>query len=192
MNTNLLGIGELSVSLGAHYISFSSSLNKNDNGFSSVAIDSRKVKKGSLFVALNGVSCDGHEFVQAAFNCGAAAAMVESSKIESFNLKNIAQKAGRDLIIVENTLKGLQNSARVYLEKFPKLVRIGITGSSGKTTTKEITAAIVSCEKNIIKNEGNLNSETGLPVSVFEVRSCHEVGIFELGMNRPGEILEIA
>ena len=191
MSTNLFGIAELSVSLGAYHFSPSNAISP-DSGFSSVAIDSRKVKQGGLFFALKGAACDGHEFVQAAFNAGAAAAMVESSKIESFNLKNIAAKAGKDLIIVENTLKGLQDSAKVYLEKFPNLVKVGITGSSGKTTTKEITAAIVSCEKNVIRNEGNLNSETGLPVSVFEVRSCHEVGIFELGMNRPGEILEIA
>jgi len=192
MSTNLFGIAEMSVSLGAYHYSPSSSSKSFDNGISSVALDSRKVKQGSLFFALKGACCDGHGFVQAAFKAGAAAAMVESSKIESFNLKKIAQDAGRDLIIVENTLKGLQDCARVYLEKFPSLVKVGITGSSGKTTTKEITAAIVSCEKNVIKNEGNLNSETGLPVSVFEVRSCHEVGIFELGMNRPGEILEIA
>jgi UDP-N-acetylmuramoyl-tripeptide--D-alanyl-D-alanine ligase len=118
--------------------------------------------------------------------------MVTSKKIERFKLVNIAHKMGKDLIVVENTMKGLQDSARIYLEKFPNLLKIGITGSSGKTTTKEITAAIVSGEKNTVKNEGNLNSETGLPLSVFEVRSHHEVGVFECGMNRPGEISEIA
>jgi UDP-N-acetylmuramoyl-tripeptide--D-alanyl-D-alanine ligase len=127
-----------------------------------------------------------------AFNSGASGAVVESSKLEKYDLVNIAQKKGKDLVIVENSLKALQDAGRVYLEKFPKLVKIGITGSSGKTTTKEIAAAIISCEKNTVKNEGNLNSETGLPLSVFEVRSHHEAGIFELGMNRKGEISEIA
>ncbi|MCL2443767.1 MAG: UDP-N-acetylmuramoyl-tripeptide--D-alanyl-D-alanine ligase [Treponema sp.] len=189
MDTNLLGIGELSNSIGAHHISFSS--NSSSDGFSSVAIDSRAVKDGGLFFALIGSSCDGHSFVNAAFNAGARAAVVDSSRLESFNLVDIAQKMGRDLIVVPNTLKGLQDSARVYLEKFPNLIKIGITGSSGKTTTKEITAAIISCEKNTVMNEGNLNSETGLPLSVFNVRANHEVGVFELGMNRPGEISEI-
>jgi len=188
MDTNLLSCGELSAFLSARHISFSSA----DSGFSSAAIDSREVKEGTLFFALEGSVCDGHSFVKAAFDNGASAAMVETKKLKEFDLENIAQKSGKDLIVVENTLKGLQDSARVYLNKFPNLIKIGITGSSGKTTTKEITAAIISCEKNTVMNKGNLNSETGLPLSVFEVRGHHEVGVFELGMNRPCEISELA
>ena len=191
MDSELMGIGELSQSIaeriGARHISFS-----KNSGFSSVAVDSRAVKEGGLFFALEGASCDGHSFVAASFEAGAAAAVVEHSKLETFDLVNAAQKACKDLIVVENTLKGLQVSAGIYLEKFPKLLKVGITGSTGKTTTKEIAAAIISCEKNVVKNEGNLNSETGLPLSVFQVRSFHEVGIFELGMNRRGEISETA
>jgi UDP-N-acetylmuramoyl-tripeptide--D-alanyl-D-alanine ligase len=182
-----MGIAELSCSIKARHISFS-----RNAAFSSVAIDSRRANEGSLFFALEGASCDGHGFVKDAFNSGARAAVVESSKLEGFDLVNTAEKMGKDLIVVENTLKGLQDSARVYLERFPGLLKIGITGSSGKTTTKEITAAIIANEKNTVMNSGNLNSETGLPLSVFEVRDVHEVGIFELGMNRPGEISEIA
>jgi len=187
MDTDLMSIGDLSSSLEARHISFTS-----NSGFSSVAIDSRAVKEGALFFALEGSVCDGHSFVKLAFEAGAAAAMVAESKLESFNLINIAKEMGKDLIVVSNTLKGLQDSARVYLEKFPNLLKIGITGSSGKTTTKEITASIISCEKNTVMNKGNLNSETGLPLSVFEVRGHHEVGVFELGMNRPNEISEIS
>jgi UDP-N-acetylmuramoyl-tripeptide--D-alanyl-D-alanine ligase len=190
MNGDLMGIQELSHSLQTRFLSFSS--DTENSGFSSVAVDSRVVKEGGLFFALKGESCDGHSFVSAAFNSGARAAVVESSKLETFDLVNIAEKAGRDLIVVEDTFKALRDSARVYLEKFPSLVKIGITGSSGKTTTKEITAAIIACEKNIVKNEGNLNSETGLPLSIFEVRDFHEVGIFELGMNKKDEILNNA
>jgi UDP-N-acetylmuramoyl-tripeptide--D-alanyl-D-alanine ligase len=93
---------------------------------------------------------------------------------------------------VEDTLRGLQDAARIYLEKFPRLLKIAITGSSGKTTTKEIAAAITGQEKNVVMNSGNFNSETGLPLSVFNVRQEHEVGIFEAGMNRRGEIAELA
>ena len=186
-----MGFAELSRSIGARLLSFSADGGHQDRGFSSVSIDSRNVKEGALFVALTGTLNDGHSFVHAAFNAGARGAMVESSKLDSFNLAAIAQKTGKELIAVENTLKGLQDSARVYLEKFPKLLKIGITGSSGKTTTKEIAAAIISTEKNTVMNRGNLNSETGLPLSVFEVRPHHEVGVFELGMNRKGEIAEI-
>ena len=189
MNSDLMGFAELSLSLGARHISFNK---PSVCGFSSVAIDSRNVKDGGLFFALNGESCDGHRFVEAAFGAGARAAVVESSKLESLGLVNTAQKMGKDLIVVENTLKGLQDSARVYLDKFPKLLKIGITGSCGKTTTKEVAAAIIASEKNTVMNKGNYNSETGLPLSVFEIRSHHEVGVFEMGMGKPGEILGIA
>jgi len=187
MSTNLFSIAELSKALGARHLNYSS----GDKYFSSVAIDSRNVRNGALFIALEGTRNDGHNFVETAFNCGASAAMVDASKIESFNLNSIAKKTGKELIAVPDTLKGLQDSAKIYLKKFTKILKVGITGSSGKTTTKEIASAIISCEKKVIKNEGNLNSETGLPLSVFEVRDHHEVGIFELGMNRPGEISEI-
>jgi len=190
MNTNLMGNAELSRSLGSRFFSFSK--DTENSGFSSVAIDSRIVKEGGLFFALKGESSDGHCFVNAAFDKGAQAAVVESSKLESFDLVNIAEKMGKDLIVVDDTLKALRDSAKVYLEKFPSLVKIGITGSCGKTTTKEITAAIIACEKNVVKNEGNLNSETGLPLSIFNVRDCHEVGVFELGMNKKDEILNNA
>ncbi|MCL2184669.1 MAG: UDP-N-acetylmuramoyl-tripeptide--D-alanyl-D-alanine ligase [Treponema sp.] len=183
----LMSLDELSNLLGGRLISFSS-----DNGFSSVSIDSRSACANSVFYALNGTMCDGHKFVNAAFSAGASCAVVESSKINTFNIVNIAQNMGKNLIVVEDTLASLQDSARVYLEKFDKLKKVGITGSAGKTMTKEITAAIISCEKNTVMNKGNLNSETGLPLSVFEVRDHHEVGVFELGMNKTGEILKSA
>jgi len=187
MNTNLLSFDELSRLTDLRLLVFSSEI-----GFSSVAIDSRTVKEGSLFFALNGKTSDGHRFVSDAFKAGANGAVVESSKLDSFDLVNTAKTMGKNLLVTENTLKSLQDCARVYLERFKKLKKVGITGSSGKSTTKEIAAAIISAEKNTIMNKGNLNSETGLPLSVFEVREGHEVGVFELGMNRTDEITEIA
>ena len=183
----LMDFAGLSRSLGARHFSFSGS-----KGFSSVSIDSRTAEQGSLFVALPGSVTDGHCHITEAFNAGAACAMVESAKLESFNIIDIAQKLGKDLLAVDNTLQGLQDTARIYLDKFPKLLKIGITGSTGKTTTKEIAAAIIVAEKNTVMNKGNLNSETGLPLSAFSVRGEHEAGIFEMGMNRKGEIAELA
>jgi UDP-N-acetylmuramoyl-tripeptide--D-alanyl-D-alanine ligase len=167
---------------------------KAGRGFSSVHIDSRAVKPGSLFVAMPGAVTDGHCFVEAAFGAGASCAMVARSRMEdaSLALGASAQKAGASLLVVDNTLTGLQDAARVYLNLFPGLLRIGCTGSVGKTTTKEIAAAMISREKSVVMNRGNLNSETGLPLSVFDVRSCHEVGIFEMGTNKPGEIAALA
>jgi UDP-N-acetylmuramoyl-tripeptide--D-alanyl-D-alanine ligase len=185
-----MGFAELALSLGARRFSFAGC----DEGFSSVCVDSRKAGPGSLFIALRGGSDDGHRFVEAAFDGGAAGAMVDAAKLEdrSLDLTGLAKNRGRELMAVENTLSGLQNAARAYLDKFPRLIRIGITGSAGKTTVKEIAAKVISREKETVMNEGNLNSETGLPLSVFAVREHHEAGIFEMGMNRRGEIEELA
>ena len=185
----LMEFAALSPSLGAQLLSFG---DKGVRGFSSVSIDSRSVQEGGLFTALSGSAHDGHSFVEAAFRKGAAAALVERRKIETFDLARVAQSLGKTLIVVDDTLRALQDAAGVYLKQFSRLLKIAITGSSGKTTTKEIAAAIIGAEKNTVMNPGNYNSETGLPLSVFAVRSCHEVGIFEMGMNRAGEIAELA
>jgi UDP-N-acetylmuramoyl-tripeptide--D-alanyl-D-alanine ligase len=179
----------LSRSLGCRHISCGGG---QTGGFTSVSIDSRDIQEGALFVALSGTVNDGHRFVEAAFRAGAAGAMVEQARLESFRLAETARSMGKDLLVVGDTLRGLQDAAGAYLARFPGLLKIGITGSSGKTTTKEITAAIIGAEKNTVMNRGNLNSETGLPLSVFAVRSGHEAGVFELGMNRKGEIAELA
>jgi UDP-N-acetylmuramoyl-tripeptide--D-alanyl-D-alanine ligase len=161
-------------------------------GFSSVHIDSREVKKGGLFVALVGEVRDGHQYVEAAVKAGAAGVLAAEDRTDALGLRGITGKAGAALLTVSNTLIGLQAAAAAYIKRFPSLIKIGITGSSGKTTTKEIAAAIISKEKNTVMNPGNLNSETGLPLAVFNIRSHHEAGVFELGMNRKGEISELA
>ncbi len=193
-NTILMDFDVLAQGIGAKAIFFSSQNADHAKGFCSVSIDSREIKPGALFVALKGTVVDGHRFVDAAFRAGAFAAMVTDAAYQQnvFEIKDAAERAGRILIVVENTLKGLQDAAKVYLEQFPKLFKIGITGSSGKTTTKEIAAAIISQEKKVVMNPGNYNSETGLPLAAFLVRAEHEVGIFEMGMNRQGEISELA
>ena len=193
---NLMSFSCLSQALGARLYFWEgiSGKGRETEGFSSVAIDSRAVLPGALFVALRGSVQDGHCFVEDAFKAGASGAMVALSALEdaALGLYGLAQKWNRVLVAVENTLKGLEEAAAAYLKQFTNLVRIGITGSSGKTTTKEIAAAIIGREKSVVMNKGNLNSETGLPLSVFDVRPHHEVGVFEAGMNRPGEIAELA
>jgi len=187
--TPLMGFSQLSEATGGDLYPCDAA---GVSGFFSVSIDSRTVREGALFVALPGEACDGHAFVEAAFSKGAAVAMVERGKCESLNLPGLAKAMGKTLVAVDNTLQGLQDAAMMYLERFPGLLKIGITGSSGKTTTKEIAAAIIGAEKNTVASQGNYNSDTGLPLSVFEVRSCHEVGIFEMGMNRKSEMAGLA
>ncbi|MEW6563888.1 MAG: UDP-N-acetylmuramoyl-tripeptide--D-alanyl-D-alanine ligase [Spirochaetota bacterium] len=167
---------------------------KAQAGFSSVAIDSRKVTEAGLFVALPGSSQDGHQYIDNAFNSGASIVLMQEDRLEAYRNRALSAAQLHDgaLIVVPKTLLALQQAARAYIDEFPGLLKIGITGSSGKTTVKELTAAIMGQEKRVIMNEGNLNSETGLPLSVFSVRPEHQVGVFEMGMNRPGEIGELA
>ncbi|MDR1908986.1 MAG: UDP-N-acetylmuramoyl-tripeptide--D-alanyl-D-alanine ligase [Spirochaetaceae bacterium] len=165
-----------------------------EEGIFSVTLDSRNVEPGALFVALKGASDDGHRYVEAALRAGAGAAMVAEDRLAdpALGLADIARRAGASLIVVEDTLRGLQDAAAAYLAGFPRLLKVSITGSAGKSTTKEICAAMMRAERETVCNEGNLNSETGLPLAVFGVRPRHEVCVFEMGMNRRGEIAELA
>lgn len=162
--------------------------------FYSVCTDSRNAVRGALFVPLMGEFQDGHNYISGAVKNGAAVVLVDENHREMVE-RGISEKhlpEDVSYVIVKNTLKGLQDAAAGYLKKFPGLKKIGITGSCGKTTTKEIFASVFSVKYDVVMTEGNLNSETGLPLSVFNVRDNHQVGIFEAGMNRVGEIRELA
>ena len=163
--------------------------------FDSVQTDSRAVEKNTLFVPLIGEKQDGHAYIPQAVEKGASAVIISIKNFE--NNGNFFSEISMNnpsvyFIAVENTLTALQKAAGRYVERFPDLIKIGITGSSGKTTTKEIAAALLRQKYNVITNKGNLNSETGLPLSVFSIRKEHQVGIFEMGMNRENEIGEIS
>ena len=185
----LLELGELAKAVNG------SILNKTDNfSFSSVATDSRNCEQGTLFVPLMGQNQNGHTYIPQALEKGASVVFVQRTeydgKKEAYERLFADSKA--TFIAVDNTLTALQKAAGAYVAHFPSLIKIGVTGSSGKTTTKEIIASILGVKYKVVTNEGNLNSETGLPLSVFKIREEHEIGIFEMGMNRKGEIAEIA
>ena len=163
--------------------------------FLSVATDSRVVGDKCLFVPLIGEKQDGHAYIPDALAAGASVVFVERKhyKEQKDLYSGLSAKYPMGVFIaVEDTLGALQHAAARYVEKFPRLIRIGITGSSGKTTTKEIAATILSERYRVVATEGNLNSETGLPLSVFKIRAEHEVGIFEMGVNREHEMDELA
>ena len=165
-----------------------------DDSFSSLSIDSRNIENSSLFVPLRGKNLDGHEFIEDAIKKGAKIVLVDSlyARGEKTRLKTFFEIYGTSIIEVENTLKALQDASRSYLSKMNLKLKIGITGSSGKTTVKEMIGSLFSQKYKTFISQGNLNSETGLPLSIFMVRSFHEVGVFEMGMNRKGEIKELA
>lgn len=156
--------------------------------FRSVATDSRQVRARTLFVPLIGENQDGHAYIPQAVENGASVVIVSRPDCPEY------ERGGNPVcvILVENTLRALQNAAAAYVRKFPHLIRCAVTGSSGKTTTKEIAASILRQKFSVVATEGNFNSETGLPLSVFAIRAEHQLGLFEMGMNRVDEIGEIA
>lgn len=163
--------------------------------FTSVATDSRNVIPGTLFVPLIGEFQDGHKYIPQSIEKGASAVFVSytsyENNIEDYK-KLCTEYPSVVFIEVENTLYALQKAAQRYVEKFPSLIRVSVTGSSGKTTTKEIAASVLRQKYRVLCNKGNLNSETGLPLSCFEIRPEHEVALLEMGMNRENEIGELA
>ena len=166
--------------------------------FNSVATDSRQVQKNTLFVPLVGEFQDGHKYVPGAVAAGASVVLINKSEYEKNSSVYDSLTAENErlvIICVENTLHGLQDAAEGYVAKFPKLIKVSITGSCGKTTTKEMMVSVAKAhfgEDKVVYTKGNFNSETGLPLSVFQIRANHVVGIFELGMNRVDEIGEIS
>ncbi len=134
----------------------------------SVSIDSRKTLSDSLFVPLAGTKTNGHEFIGEAAQRGSTVSLLDKNRWSGGQerFETLAKEKGLGFIVVEDTLRALQDLAAFHLDRFTDLVRIGITGSNGKTTTKEIVGSILSHVKSTVINEGNLNSETGLPLSV--------------------------
>jgi UDP-N-acetylmuramoyl-tripeptide--D-alanyl-D-alanine ligase len=153
-------------------------LRSGADSFSFFAIDSRKVKPGSLFFALKGTQTDGHLFVEAAFQAGATGAVVERDV-----------KANGTLVQVQDSMQALHDLA-IFSRKTSKARFIGITGSAGKTSTKEFTAKILMEQFSVYKSEGNLNSITGLPLSLLAMTD-EQRAVFEAGMNHPGEIASL-
>jgi UDP-N-acetylmuramoyl-tripeptide--D-alanyl-D-alanine ligase len=151
-----------------------------DRPLGPVAIDSRQLAPGEVFFALNAAR-DGHEFVPAALARGAAGVVVA---------RPIAVPAGAgDPVVVEvtDTLQALQDLARAVRHASGARV-VAITGSAGKTTTKDAIAAVLGARFRVVKNRGNLNNHLGLPISLVELRTAPDVAVMELGMNHAGEI----
>lgn len=147
-----------------------------------VTTDSRKVQPGDVFVALSGDRFDAHDFIPQVIAAGAAAVVV--SRVDA------AWNAGGEscaLIEVADTLLGLQNMARGYRAWHQPLV-IGLTGSNGKTSTKDLTALIMGLRYRTQATLGNLNNHIGVPLTLFSLAEEHECAVVEMGMNHPGEI----
>ena len=170
-----------------------------ETSITSVVIDSRLVQPGSLFVAFEGEHVDGHAFVSDAFDRGAIAALVEKPLPGEFFSLDIRQQPAElpeiitdpdepICLIVSSTMDALQRLGKAWRGRFSGLRVIGITGSVGKTTTKELTHAVLSTRYKTLKSEGNYNNEIGLPLTLLSLREGHEVVVLEMGMYTSGEI----
>ncbi len=151
------------------------------------SIDSRTVAHGDLFFAVRGERLDGHDFVAAAVERGAVAAVVSRARVASLPDAALAVP----LLIAEDTLQALQGLAAHVRRQWGKRV-IAVTGSAGKTTTKEAIAAALGAKFNVLKSQGNLNNGFGLPLQLLRLEPEHEVAVLEMGMNHLGEIAALA
>jgi UDP-N-acetylmuramoyl-tripeptide--D-alanyl-D-alanine ligase len=151
------------------------------------SIDSRTVAAGELFFAVRGERHDGHDFVAAALSRGAVAAVVSRARVAT--LPDAALAA--PLLIAEDPLIALQALAAHLRRQWGKRV-VAVTGSAGKTTTKEAIAAALGATFNVFKSQGNLNNGFGLPLQLLRIEPVHEFAVIEMGMNHPGEIAALA
>ena len=154
---------------------------RTDGIITGICVDSREAREGSLFFALKGETTDGHRYVPMAYENGAVAAVTSSAG-------TVADNCPICRIVVEDTFKALQDLARAYRNRFD-IPFVGVTGSSGKTTTKDLIASVLSQKYNTHKTIGNQNSTTGVPLTIFNLKDENEISVMEISMDAPGEIL---
>jgi UDP-N-acetylmuramoyl-tripeptide--D-alanyl-D-alanine ligase len=151
-----------------------------------VSINSRTVARGELFVAIHGPRHDGHSFVVAALEAGALAGVVAADRLPGY-----AEPYRSKLLAVRDTLAALQDLAQAVRTRWGRRLA-AVTGSAGKTTTKEVLAALLAARFRVLKSEGNLNNEYGLPLQLLRLDEVDEAAVVELGMSHAGELKRLA
>lgn len=155
---------------------------ETDKIIENVITDSRYVTNGALFVPIVGDKFDGHDFINAAFDMGAAAALTH---------KDTEPLVGKTIVRVDDTLKALGDIAGYYKERC-NIPSVAVTGSVGKTTTKDMITGVLAQKYNTHKTQGNFNNEIGVPLTIFKIEKHHEAAVLEMGMNHFGEIERLA
>jgi UDP-N-acetylmuramoyl-tripeptide--D-alanyl-D-alanine ligase len=148
------------------------------------SIDSRTIQPGELFFAVKGERLDGHDYVHQALERGAVSAVVQKDQLARFPVKIC-------LLAVDDTLVALQTLATAVRRLWGKPL-VGVTGSVGKTTTKEAIAHVLSARFRVLKSEGNFNNHFGLPLMLLKLQPEHDIAVIEIGMSHPGEIAALA
>ena len=154
---------------------------KKSQCIEAVTTDSRKIEKNCLFVPIVGARADGHKFIDQVMEQGALATLSERP------LGDVEFP----YIQVESSLQAVKDLAKYYLEQL-QIPVVGITGSVGKTSTKETIASVLSRKYNVLKTEGNFNNGIGLPLTIFNLTEEHEVAVLEMGIDHFGEMHELA
>lgn len=161
---------------------------RTDTTITSVCINSKEIQQGALFVPIVGERVDAHRFIDDVFEAGAIAVLTSKHK----NREELGEiREDGIYIAVENTIEALQKLGAYYKSHFSYPV-VGITGSVGKTTTKEMVSAALETKKNVIKTIGNKNSQIGLPLMMFSFEKEYEIAVIEMGMSEPGEMSRLA
>nr|HPK04373.1 UDP-N-acetylmuramoyl-tripeptide--D-alanyl-D-alanine ligase [Bacteroidales bacterium] len=145
-----------------------------------ICTDSRKIQKNCIFIALKGESFDGNQYAEDAIELGASYAIVDNPSFVN----------SEKYILVSNTLETLQQLALFHRKRF-NIPVIAITGTNGKTTTKELIATVLAQKYKVLATKGNLNNHIGVPFTLFELNKTHEIAVIELGANHQGEITEL-
>lgn len=161
-------------------------INADKHKYNNLSTDTRKICKDSIFIALKGQNFNGNDYVEQASSNGANLCIVDEIKFRDLNLKD-----NTSIILVEDTRKALLDLAEYYRSKLSVKI-IGITGSTGKTSTKDLTAAALSSKLKVFKTEGNFNNEIGLPLMIFKLDNTYDAAVLEMGMSDFGEIHRLA
>lgn len=156
------------------------------NSFHKVSTDTRKIENGSIFIALKGDNFNGNNYVNEASNKGAIICIVDEVLFDKTTVNK-----NTSIILVNNTRDALLSLAKFYRNKLGIKV-VGVTGSTGKTSTKDLLAAVLSEKYKVFKTKGNFNNEIGLPLMILELDSSYEIAILEMGMSNLGEIHKLA
>lgn len=158
--------------------------------FSGISIDSRKITPGDLFVAVKGANHDAHSFIPGVVAAGGKGLVVERQKVSDADILAWG-KAGIFCVAVPDTVRALGDLAAFHRRRFSIPV-VAVTGSNGKTSTKEMTASVLGRKYQTLKTIGNLNNEFGLPLTLLRLDGSHEAAVVEMGMNHPGEIRRLS
>jgi UDP-N-acetylmuramoyl-tripeptide--D-alanyl-D-alanine ligase len=152
-----------------------------------ISIDSRKIEPQNLFIAIKGEKFDGHDFIKQALDKGASCAVISKNRLKNKEIPYISSTSGKRAVLVKDTRTALQDIAKWYRDKFNVKVA-AITGTNGKTTTKEMIAEVLSKKYKVLRSEKSFNNQLGVPLTLLKITPETEVLVLELGMNQPGEI----